>query len=182
MAYLPYEEEEDEQQPGQPGQATAAAPPSATPAMVGTQFTNPSTPDRFVNFSSYFNANKPAAEAAGTNLVNDLDGRASTAATQASTGAQDLTKQAQAATMTPPSAVGVGAPEEANAPKDLVGGTLISREEADTKAKSAYSGPKTADVEKYFMPLTEQAGRVSREINTAQDAAGIQALKGGSSF
>lgn len=190
MAYAPYEEEDEDglspmaRAPGPPGslrtKASSATPaPTAPQASMGpTQVNNPSTSGRFINFSSYFNANRPAAEGAGDRLVGDL--------TKEASGVESAAKSVQTKTSKDAADGTLGMPnpgtmvERAFDTGSRVG--YITPELAEQKSKTVYAGPGQDNVEAAFAPLGARADTVGRSINQTTDAAGTKAVTGGTGF
>lgn len=203
MAYNPYEEDDEElKQLGgalAPGGQTGGGQRPAAP-VSGVM---PSNSNRFVNFASYFNANN--GQAKGDGLVTQLD----TGAIQAQQAAKDasagIQKQAQAGTLqgptaanavptTPPVATVAPQPyQPPSAPQAGVGRSRIgltgevqkpvsATQHATTQSGVGYAGPKEADVYGAFQPVMKQAGKAARDINTAQDVAGVAAVTSKNGF
>lgn len=174
MAYLLNEEEDELNRPAGSGGAGLASVGSVGP----TQVNNPSGPSRFINFSSYFNANRGAAEAAGNSLVSGLESKAQGAQAGAQKAQTDVATQATANTLKGPEA---GVRVEIPMDKGTHAGT-VSLEDAKKKGETKYTGPTAESVNTLFGPLSQQAATASRELAQTGDAAGVKALRGGTGF
>jgi hypothetical protein len=181
MAYAPYEEDEDE------NLSPVAQPSGAGLSSVGsygpTQVNNPSPSGRFTNFSSYFNANKSAANTMGTGLADRLEGSASTALAGAKKAETETTESAAANTLKGPEATTPGQPASAWIEASTqIPTTLDPRKEAEEKKGTIYKGPTQDSVSAAYDPFTTQADKTGREIGQTKDAAGTKAVMGGTGF
>lgn len=169
MAYNPFDEEEEDPAAAQTGTGAPTSgvqTPTTAPPQTGL---NPSNSNRFVNFASYFNANN--AGAMGDGLVNQLDSAASSAKTGASNARTDIANQAQANTISGPGS-------EYSTPR---AGTQLTQQ-AQSQAAQTYKGPTTDGVYSTFDPYMRAATKAQKNISTAQDPSGVQAVRGGNMF
>lgn len=193
MAYVPRQDEEDEETGFGPSAVSATA---AAPAVGSSTTFNPSAPSRFTNFSSYFSANN--AGAMGDKLVGDLDSKASGAQTDATKAKDNVVSQAQSSTIAAPTAgQKAPAPPQQSATRPPVYGVPSygsikqglragpdgsGTAYAQGQAARAYTGPTGETVYSTFDPLMQAGAKAQKNINTAQDAAGVQAIQGGTGF
>ncbi len=179
MAYAPYEEDEDE------NLSPVAQPSGAGLSSAGnygpTQVNNPSGPGKFINFSSYFNANSGAAQGMGSQLADRLEGGASSALSGAKKTEADTTTSAAANTLAGPAAgVTVANPAlvptvTAPEPKPTRGPVLDDRSKPrPVKDRTAAPPPPT-----YAQPVNtitpEEAAAKGGTIYKGPTAAGVNA-------
>ncbi len=191
MAYAPYEEDEDE------NLSTVAQPSGAGLSSAGqygtTQVNNPSTPGKFTNFSSYFNANSGAAGGMATKLGDRLEGDASGALSGADKTLKTTTTDATKNTLAGPGAgITVAKPKTEriegadtqlqDTPTTWQPDNTITPTNAASLAGTAYKGPTETTVAEAYAPLQAKADKAGREIATTTDAAGVKALQGGTGF
>jgi hypothetical protein len=186
MAYAPYEEDEDE------NLSPVAQPSGAGLSSAGnygpTQVNNPSGPGKFINFSSYFNANKGQAEGMGAALGDKLEGGAQGAQDFTKKTEKDVTDAATANTLKGPDAgqAIVAAAPTSPTPKietiSVVPDQSGLRKEAAEKAGTVYKGPTQESVAATYRPAQEKADIAGRELAQTSDAAGVKAVQGGTGF
>lgn len=169
MAYLPYEDEED---------ALGGAGLSQGANTGGpTQVYNPSGPSRFTNFAQYFNANN--GQAAGDSLVAGLEAPAAAAHSGLTSAKNETVSAAQAGTARGPTPLPSGPMSTAPVPRTGLG---TPSQVAASHVGATYTGPTMEATAARFDPLQQGATRAAQNINTARDAAGVRAIRGGTGF
>ncbi len=174
--FNPYDEEDDGLSTAALGQSATRPPAGASP----TSTANPSSPNRFINFSSYFNANKGTAENKANELMGGL-GNAAQATLDTSKKDKDTSIAASNASrgMAPPTDPQALAVEDANREKqeEYYPGSTSGPGMSPTGA-----GPTPDQIGQHYAGTAMSAQATTQKLNQTTDAEGVKALQGGTGF